>query len=142
MTPERTAETLERDWPLWKARFARSPFRSRFRLGDVESRQLLQVGWEGARHQAETLIRRRLAPAFPEHDGRQTPMRGHFVFVAQHATACCCRGCLAKWHGIPAGRPLSEAEIGYVTALLLCWLRDKAADLPVPEREPGTLPGF
>jgi hypothetical protein len=34
-------------------------------------------------------------------------MRGHPVFIAQHATATCCRGCLAKWHDIPAGRALT-----------------------------------
>ena len=122
MTPEHTAETLERDWPLWKARFARSPFRSRFRLGDVESRQLLQVGWEGARHQAETLIRRRLAPAFPEHDGRQTPMRGHPVFLAQHATATCCRGCMAKWWHVPLGRVLTPKQQSKIVGLLMAWI--------------------
>ena len=129
MTPERTADAAERDWPMWKARFARSPFRSRFRLGETESRQLLQVGWDGAKRQAETLIRRRLAPAFPEHDGRQTPMRGHFVFVAQHATACCCRGCLAKWHGIPKGRPLTPEELAKLTGYILAYLADEAGDL-------------
>ena len=24
------------------------------------------------------------------------------VFVAQHATACCCRGCLEKWYRVPS----------------------------------------
>ena len=56
----------------------------------------------------------RLAPARPRGDGRQTPMRGHPIFVAQHATATCCRGCLARWHGIPKGRPLADAEVEYV----------------------------
>jgi hypothetical protein len=60
-------------------------------------------------------------------------MRGHPVFVAQHATATCCRGCLAKWHRIPKGRPLSEAEIDYVLAVLRRWLVSRGAEeRPLP----------
>ena len=50
-------------------------------------------------------------------------------FLAQHATATCCRGCLFKWHGIPAGRPLSDAEVEHVVSCLLAWIRGKAGDL-------------
>ena len=56
-------------------------------------------------------------------------MRGHPVFIAQHATATCCRGCLFKWHHIPAGRPLSDAEVEHVVSCLLAWIREKAGDL-------------
>lgn len=49
-------------------------------------------------------------------------MRGHPVFVAQHATATCCRGCLAKWHSIAAGRALSEGERDYVVSVIAAWL--------------------
>ncbi len=56
-------------------------------------------------------------------------MRGHPVFVAQHATATCCRGCLAKWHDIPAGRPLSAEEIEFVVSVHLAWLREAAGNL-------------
>lgn len=76
---------------------------------------------------ARTLIAERLAPAEPANDGRQTPLRGHPVFVAQHATATCCRGCLSKWHFIAKGRPLSDEEIDYVVGVLERWL---AMDLP------------
>ncbi|WP_251023391.1 DUF4186 family protein [Streptomyces sp. ISL-10] len=30
------------------------------------------------------------------------------VFVAQHATATCCRTCLERWHVVPAGRALDD----------------------------------
>ena len=73
----------------------------------------------------EDFIRKRLAPAEIPNDGKQTPFRGHPVFVAQHATACCCRGCLAKWHQIEAGRPLSEQEFRHVLAVLERWLRSQ-----------------
>jgi hypothetical protein len=75
---------------------------------------------------ARKFVAERLAPATPANDGKQTPYRGHPVFVAQHATACCCRGCLQKWHGIPRGQPLSKAEQEHVLAALERWLRAEA----------------
>ena len=56
-------------------------------------------------------------------DGKQTPFRGHPVFVAQHATATCCRGCLAKWHEIPHGEELTDEQQAHVIAALERWLR-------------------
>src|SRR3546814_11555855 len=68
------------------------------------------------------IVEKRLAPAEPVNDGKQTPMRGHPVLIAQHATATCCRSCLAKWHGIPAGRLLDAAEQRHVVAAIARWL--------------------
>jgi hypothetical protein len=68
------------------------------------------------------MVHERLAPAHPKNDGRQTPMRGHPVFIAQHATATCCRGCLAKWHGIAAGRALTAEEEAHAVAAILRWV--------------------
>jgi predicted Fe-S protein YdhL (DUF1289 family) len=79
---------------------------------------------------AQDFIAPRLAPAVIPNDGRQTPFRGHPVFVAQHATACCCRGCLEKWHRIPAGRALSEEEQKHVLASLERWLRSQEGSPP------------
>lgn len=112
-----------------KDRFAASAFRSRFRLNDDDRRYLAAKGWNVIRSQARRIIRERLAPACPENDGRQTPMRGHVVFKAQHGTATCCRGCLEKWHGIPAGHALTESEMDYVTEIILGWLADRAGGL-------------
>lgn len=75
------------------------------------------------RRHAYDFVRQRLAPAVIPNDGKQTPMRGHPVFIAQHATACCCRGCLAKWHGIPAGKALTEAQKQYVVDVLMAWIQ-------------------
>jgi hypothetical protein len=80
-------------------------------------------------HAAE-MIERRLAPAYPVRDGKQTPLRGHPVFVAQHATATCCRGCLEKWHGIPRGRALSDPEQRYVVDVIDQWLRREDPHAP------------
>lgn len=112
-----------------KPRFAQSKFRSRFRLTDKHRSYIAAKGWEAIAAQARKIITDRLAQAFPENDGKQTPMRGHVVFIAQHATATCCRGCLKKWHHIPAGQALSETQIDYIVDMLLGWLRDKAGDL-------------
>lgn len=76
---------------------------------------------------AADFIAQRLAPAAPANDGKQTPWRGHPVFVAQHATATCCRGCLGKWHHIPKGRELTEDEQRYVVCVIEAWLRQQDA---------------
>ncbi|MEV6938502.1 DUF4186 family protein, partial [Streptomyces sp. NPDC051132] len=74
------------------------------------------------RWHAYDLTARRLEPAEPYKDGRQTPYRGHPVFVAQHATATCCRGCLERRHGIPKGRELTRAEHLYVVEVICRWI--------------------
>jgi len=101
---------------------ARSPFRRRFALGPKERAYLAKQGRAAVLEHAATFIAQRLAPASPANDGKQTPFRGHPVFIAQHATATCCRGCLAKWHGIARGRELSSAEQGHVVATIARWL--------------------
>ena len=116
-------------YDVMKPRFAASRFRSRFRLTNAEKAYLAEKGWNVVQAQTERIIRERLAPASPQHDGSQTPMKGHPVFKAQHATATCCRGCLAKWHGIQPGHDLSDQELAYVIEMILGWLRDKAGDL-------------
>ena len=88
-------------------RLSRSNFRSRFHLKAQDKQYIREKGWNTVADHAADFVSKRLAPAEPKNDGKQTPMRGHPVFIAQHATACCCRGCLAKWHGIPQGVPLS-----------------------------------
>ena len=104
------------------AALERSAFRRRFRLGDREAAYLRDKGLETVLVHARDFVARRLAPAEPAHDGRQTPMRNHPVFIAQHATATCCRGCLEKWHQVPKGRPLSDREVQYVVGVLERWL--------------------
>jgi hypothetical protein len=52
-------------------------------------------------------------------------MRGHPVFIAQHATATCCRSCIQKWHGIGKGRALNTDEIEFVVGLVMGWLNEQ-----------------
>jgi hypothetical protein len=78
----------------------KSKFRSKFKLSQKDRDYIDTKGLETIKEHAYQLIKSRVAPAFPKNDGKQTPMRGHPVFIAQHATATCCRGCISKWYGI------------------------------------------
>lgn len=109
-------------------RIAKHPFRAKFHLRGRE-RALVQLrGPETIRRQARELIAKRVAPAEPYKDGAQTPYRGHPVFVAQHATATCCRNCLARNHGIPKGRELTPHELDYVVDVIWRWIEREAAN--------------
>lgn len=113
----------EQEYPELFARLSRSKFRSRFHLTEKDKAYAREKGMDTIRSHANDFIEKRLAPADIPNDGKQTPMRGHPVFIAQHATACCCRGCLAKWHGIPAGKALTEAQKQYVVDVLMTWIQ-------------------
>ena len=107
------------------SRLAQSKFRSSFYLNAADKAYIARKGWDTIRQGAAETIARRLAPAVISNDGRQTPMR-HGVFppfIAQHATGCCCRSCLLKWHGIPKGRALTAGEQAYLTDVVMEWLR-------------------
>lgn len=105
------------------ARLARSKFRSRFHLSEKDLAYIRDKGMDTIRTHAEDFIEKRLSPAIIANDGKQTPMRGHPVFPAQHATATCCRGCLNKWHRIPMGRALTQQERAYVSDVIMEWIR-------------------
>ena len=101
----------------------RSTFRTSFQLNAKDSTYLNEKGLVTMIDHAEDFIAKRLAPADIPNDGKQTPMRGHPVFTAQHATACCCRGCLEKWHQIPQGILLTLDEQAYVIVVIERWLQ-------------------
>src|SRR5918912_230648 len=103
-----------------------SSFRRQFRLEGRELDYLVSKGLKTVMEHAAGFIEQRLAPAHPPNDGRQTPKRNHPVFIAQHATGTCCRGCLQKWHGIAQGRELREEEKRYVLEVLERWLSQQA----------------
>jgi hypothetical protein len=107
---------------LFKA-LSKSAFRDKFRLSGKELDYLNTKGLPAVLEHARDFIAKRLASAVIANDGKQTPFRGHPVFVAQHATACCCRGCLEKWHKIPKGHVLTAAEQDYVITVLARWLQ-------------------
>ena len=112
------------------ARLAGSSFRRRFRLRGGDLDYLRRKGMDAVLRHARELLGARLAPAHPPNDGKQTPMRGHPVFLAQHATGTCCRGCLAKWHGIARGREMTGDERRYVVSVIARWLARQERDAP------------
>ena len=104
------------------ARLARSKFRARFHLAADDLHYIAEKGLETIRRHAADFVRTRLAPAQPPNDGRQTPMRGHPVFKAQHATATCCRGCLEKWWKVPRGTAIPPARQARIVDFLMAWI--------------------
>ncbi len=110
-----------------KERLRGSPFRSRFRLGTRDKEYARKRGLKRIQAHALNFVTQRLAPATPLGDGKQTPMKGHPVFMAQHATATCCRKCLRKWHGIPQGKVLSRHEVAYVVTVIMDWVENEMA---------------
>lgn len=103
-------------------KLSKSDFRSRFHLSAKDKEYAIEKGTDVIRMHAQEFVSKRLAPAFPENDGKQTPMRGHPVFVAQHACACCCRGCLNKWYKVSVGVELSEKQQEKIVNLLVAWI--------------------
>ena len=119
------ASRTDRDW-LDRDLFERldaSKFRSSFRLDAKDRQYVLDRGMDEIRSHAVRFLTTRIGPAQPKNDGNQTPMGGHPVFRAMHATGCCCRKCLEKWHGIPRGRDLTAEEIQKLSEVLMTWIR-------------------
>jgi exodeoxyribonuclease V alpha subunit len=110
------------------ARLSQSTFRSRFHLKAADVAYVNQKGMETIRRHATDFVSKRLAPDVIPNDGKQTPTRGHPVFIAQHATACCCRGCLMKWHHISMGHALTPEEQAYVVDVLMTWIQREMSD--------------
>lgn len=103
-------------------KLAKSKFRSSFHLSNKDIKYINDKGLDVIRKHAEDFIKTRLAPAIISNDGKQTPMQGHPVFIAEHATATCCRACLYKWHRIPKNKALTKAEIDYIVNVIMQWI--------------------
>ena len=104
------------------AKLQKSKFRSGFHLDERNVKYIDEKGLDVIRSHAADFVAKRFAPAEIPNDGKQTPMRGHPVFIAQHACACCCRGCLNKWYRVPQGRALTESEQRRIVNLLMAWI--------------------
>ena len=103
-------------------KLSKSKFRSNFHLRKYMISYIDEKGLDKIKEHAYDFINKNIAPSYPKNDGRQTPTKNHPVFIAQHACACCCRGCLEKWHHIPKGRTLTKKEIDYIVGLLMEWI--------------------
>lgn len=103
-------------------RFKTSKFRSSFHLSNKDKQYVLDKGYRVIKSHAYDFISKRLAPYPTLNDGKQTPMRGHPVFIAEHATTTCCRGCLSKWYRIDKNRCLTRQEIDEIVDTIMVWI--------------------
>lgn len=103
----------------------KSKFRSSFSLKEKDKEYVREKGLEKIKEHAYGFILKRIAPEIIPNDGKQTPMKGHPVFIAQHATATCCRGCIYKWHKIPMNKDLNEEEIEYIVQVIIKWITEQ-----------------
>ena len=102
---------------------SKSNFRSKFSLKEKDKEYVREKGIDVIEEHTRDLIEKRISPAFPKNDGKQTPMRGHPVFIAQHATDCCCRGCLYKWHKMPKNVELTKEQKDYIVEVIMTWIK-------------------
>lgn len=108
---------------LMLLKLSKSKFRNSFHLNSKMKEYVSLKGIDKIKKDANEIIKERIKPENPKNDGKQTPMKQvHPVFIAQHACACCCRGCIEKWHNIPKGKELNEDEVNYITTLLIEWI--------------------
>ncbi len=103
-------------------KLGKSKFRAGFHLDNSDRVYIEEKGIEQIKSHAQDFIRTRLAPAVIPNDGRQTPTKGHPIFKAQHACACCCRGCLQKWYNVPQGCELTQIQQEKIVNLLMAWI--------------------
>lgn len=99
-----------------------SKFRSSFKLKEKEFKYIEKSGIDTLKEHTYFFVKQRLASKNIKNDGKQTPMKGHPVFIAQHATATCCRSCLYKWHHISKNKELTDFEIKYIVNVILFWI--------------------
>ena len=104
-------------------RLDKSKFRSSFHLKQKDIDYINEKGLAVIRQHAKDFIATREAPAYIANDGKQTPMRGHPVFIAQHATATCCRERIRKWHKMQPGKELSQVQQDYLVDVIMTWIQ-------------------
>lgn len=100
----------------------KSKFRSSFHLSFKDKEYIKKKGMDTIINHAYDFINNRLKPKYIKNDGKQTPMKGHPVFIAQHATGTCCRRCLFKWHNISKDKELSNNEVNYIVSIIIAWI--------------------
>ena len=107
-----------------------SKFRGSFHLNNKMKKYVLEKGISKIENDAKEIVTKRLGSEKPLNDGKQTPMKQvHPVFIAQHATGCCCRGCLEKIHCIKKGKELNDEEIHYIIKVLMIWIKKEIYDI-------------
>ena len=102
---------------------AKSKFRASFHLNKKMIEYIDIKGLELVESHCNDFIDKNLKNYNKEKDGKQAPTKNHPVFVAQHATATCCRSCIEKWYHIPKEKVLQENEIKCIKAMIMEWIK-------------------
>ena len=118
------AKLTDKDWNALKKKLEKDGRLEKFSLGESEQEYVTSRGMDILRLHATDFVNKRLAPAEPKNDGRQTPAKGHPVFIAQHATGCNDRDSLEEFFGIKKGKELSEAQVSKVVDVILRWIAE------------------
>lgn len=118
------AQMTDKDWQELKAKLAEDGRLEKFALGEPEQEYVTSRGMDILRLHATDFVNKRLAPANPKNDGRQTPTKGHPVFIAQHACGCNDRSSLEQFYDIEMGRALTPEEVEFVVDVILEWISE------------------
>ena len=114
----------DKDWNALKKKLAADGRLEKFVLGEPEQEYVTSRGMDILRLHATDFVNKRLAPASPKNDGRQTPTKGHPVFIAQHATGCNDRDSLEQFFGIKKGEALTEDQVETIVNAILRWIEE------------------
>lgn len=106
------------------SRLSKSKFRSSFHLKDKDIEYINKKGLDVIRGHAYDFLNKNIRIKI-EKDGKQTPMHGHPVFIAEHATATCCRGCIEKWYKFPQTKELTDKDIDYLVNIIMKWIESE-----------------
>ncbi len=102
---------------------SKSKFRSKFHLSDKDKEYIKEKGIDIIEKHTREFLNKNLKIKSVK-DGKQTPYRGHPVFVAQHATATCCRKCMNKWYGISEDIELDDNQINYFIKIIITFIKN------------------
>ena len=114
----------DKDWTELKTKLSTDGRLEKFALGDPEKEYVTSRGMDILRLHATDFVNKRLAPANPKNDGRQTPTKGHPVFIAQHACGCNDRISLEEFFGYEKGRELTDKEVTRIVDAILRWIEE------------------
>ena len=119
------SQISDKDWQQINKSLEKHEIRFKFELGEAEREYVRERGMDIIRLHTTDFVKKRLQPANPRNDGRQTPTKGHPVFLAQHATATSSRTCMEEIYGIPLGQPLDDSQVIWTVDVILRWLEEQ-----------------
>ncbi|MBT8042532.1 MAG: DUF4186 domain-containing protein [Pontiella sp.] len=122
------AKLSDKEWTALKKKLDAEGRLDKFSLGEPEREYVTSRGMDILRLHAADFVNKRLAPANPKNDGRQTPTKGHPVFIAQHACGCNDRDSVEQFLGYEKGRELTGGEVDKIVDAILRWIGENLED--------------